>query len=179
MASVWFSSLAEDGSDPALAVFQRRARISETVVVALTVDHKWTDFLEIHFRHRPGAATQSLLNRVAGTLSRTWLTRSPGLFSEAVLASHAEARTGFREPLLSTGNPARLSRAEFRVCLLLSRGLNTAAVCQELAISPSTLKAHLRSIFAKTETTSLAELLFQLLTLRRSDPAEQVLARRA
>ena len=181
IASVWFSSLMEDGADPALAVFQKRARIAETAVVTLTVDNKWTDFLEIHFGDRPGSGTLDVLNMVAGTLSRTWANRSPGLFSDAVLASQTEARAGFLEPLLSVSNPARLSRAEFRVCLLLSRGLNASALCGELSISPSTLKAHLRSIFAKTETTSLAELLFQLLSPLRAEPrpAEMPLARRA
>lgn len=162
-ASVWLSSMVEDGSDPALAVFQKRARLAEAAVVTLTVDSKWVDFLEIHFAQALDSRTVSLLNMVAGTLSRTWANRSAGLFSDAVLTSRTGAKLGFQEPLLNTSNPARLSRAEFRVCLLLSRGLNTAAVCGELGISPSTLKAHLRSIFAKTETASLAELLFQLL----------------
>lgn len=175
LASVWLASTAEDGTDPALQVFQSRARLSECVVVALSADHKWTDFLEVHFRHAPDVATQALLARVAGTLSRTWLNRSPGLFSDAVLAAQAESR-GFREPILSTGNPARLSRAEFRVCLLLSRGLNGAAVCGELGISPSTLKAHLRAVFAKTETASMAELVFQLLTAHRAEAPEALVA---
>jgi DNA-binding CsgD family transcriptional regulator len=170
VASVWLSSLTDDG-DPALALFHARARLRETAVIALTVDGRWTDFLEIHFAERLGPGGAALLNMVAGTLARTWAHRSPGLFSDALLASQAEARVGFPEPLLSVANPARLSRAEFRVCLLLSRGLNNAAVCGELAISPSTLKAHLRSIFAKTETGSLAELLFRLLAPRRDEGA--------
>ena len=181
VASVWFSSLMEDGADPALAVFQKRARIAETAVVTLTVDNKWTDFLEIHFGAQLGGSTLEVLGMVAGTLSRTWANRSAGHFSDAVLASQTEAKLGFHEPLLSVSNPARLSRAEFRVCLLLSRGLNASAVCGELSISPSTLKAHLRSIFAKTGTTSLAELLFQLLSPLRAEPrhSEAFLARRA
>jgi DNA-binding CsgD family transcriptional regulator len=177
--SVWFSSLMEDGADPALAVFHRRARLGETAVVALSSDGKWTDFLEFHFAHRLGHGTVGLLNMVAGTLSRTWANRAPGLFSDTLLTAQAESKPGFRDPLLSLSNPARLSRAEFRVCLLLSRGLNAGAVCTELGITASTLKTHLRSIFAKTETTSLAELLFQLLSPLRIDAAQAPLLRRA
>lgn len=162
-ASVWFSSLTEGHDDPALAVFQERARIAETVVVALALEEKWADYIEIHFAGAPAGGSQGLFNTLADTLSRTWIRRSPGLFSDAILASQAQARPWPREPLLSTANPARLSRAEFRVCVLLSRGLNNAAVCSELAISPSTLKAHLRSVFAKTGTTSMVELLYLLL----------------
>jgi DNA-binding CsgD family transcriptional regulator len=168
-ASVWFSSLTEERDDPALEVFQERARIAETVVIALALEEKWADYLEIHLPSAPGSGAQGLFNTLADTLSRTWVRRSPGLFSDAMLASRATVHPRLREPILSMGNPARLSRAEFRVCVLLSRGLNSAAVCSELAISPSTLKAHLRSIFAKTETSSVVELLYLLLAPAKGD----------
>lgn len=169
-ASVWFSSLMEAHDDPALEVYQERARIAETVVVALALEEKWADYIEIHFPVAPSGGAQGLFNALADTLSRTWTRRSPGLFSDAILASQAQARPRLREPILSTANPARLSRAEFRVCVLLSRGLSTSGVCSELSISPSTLKAHLRSIFAKTETTSMVELLYLLLAPWQGEP---------
>ncbi|EYD76717.1 transcriptional regulator, LuxR family [Rubellimicrobium mesophilum DSM 19309] len=162
-ASVWFSSFTEGNDDPSLEVFQERARIAETVIVALALEEKWADYLEIHLPVAPGGGAQGLFNTLADTLSRTWIRRSPGLFSDAMLASRAQGHSPLREPILSTANPARLSRAEFRVCVLLSRGLSTSSVCSELSISPSTLKAHLRSIFAKTETSSMTELLYLLL----------------
>ena len=180
-ASVWFASLTEGQDDPALEVFQERARIAETVVVALALEDKWADYLEIHFGQAPSGGAQGLFNSLADTLSRTWVRRNPGLFSDAILANRAQDPARHKEPLLSTTNPARLSRAEFRVCVLLSRGLNTQAVCSELAISPSTLKAHLRSIFAKTETCSLVELLYLLLAPWKgeSGPSGLATARRA
>lgn len=178
-ASVWFSSLTEGHDDPALEVLQERARIAETVVVALALEDKWADYIEIHFAVAPTGGAQRLFNSLADTLSRTWIRRSPGLFSDAILDSQAQARPRPREPLLSTANPARLSRAEFRVCVLLSRGLNTAAVCSELAISPSTLKAHLRSIFAKTATSSMVELLYLLLAPWTGEQGTSGLMRRA
>jgi DNA-binding NarL/FixJ family response regulator len=63
----------------------------------------------------------------------------------------------------------------------LSRGLNSTSVCLELSISRSTIKAHLRNIFAKTEVASMAELLYMLLAPARSEaePSETALARRA
>lgn len=162
-ASVCFASLTEGQDDPALDVFQQRSSIAETVVVTLALDEKWADYLEMHFAQAQQGGAQGLFNTLADTLSRTWVRRSPGLFSDAILQSQAQAHRGFHGPILSTANPARLSRAEFRVCVLLSRGLNTQAVCSELALSPSTLKAHLRRIFAKTETSSMAELIYLLL----------------
>lgn len=176
-ASVWFASLVEGQDDPALAVFQARARIAETVVVALALEDKWADYIEIHFALPPAGGAQTLFNSLADTLSRTWIRRSPGLFSDAILANQAQDRPRHREPILSTANPARLSRAEFRVCVLLSRGLNTASVCSELSISHSTLKAHLRSIFAKTETTSMVELLYLLLAPWKGEPRSAAVRR--
>jgi DNA-binding CsgD family transcriptional regulator len=149
VASVWLSSMAEEHGDPALSTFQQRARIAETVVITLAVEEKWVDYLEFHFGTPVAGSTQAM---------------NPGLFSENLLVRNAASRAkDLREPVLSPANPARLSRAEFRVCLLLSRGLNTKAVCAELEIGAATLKAHLRNIFAKTKTTCLAELIFQLL----------------
>ncbi|TNC63599.1 helix-turn-helix transcriptional regulator [Rubellimicrobium roseum] len=83
-------------------------------------------------------------------------------------------------PLLSVSNPARLSRAEFRVCVLLSKGLNTSSVCSELSISISTLRTHLRNIFAKTKVTSMAELLclLPLALMSKAQVSETTLTRR-
>ena len=170
LASVWFSSVAEGHDDPALAILQERARIAETAVVALALEDKWADYLEIHFRVAPASGDRVRFNSLAETLSRTWNRRGPGLFSDAILSVQAQARS--REAILSTSNPARLSRAEFRVCVLLSCGLNTAAVASELTISPLTLKTHLRSIFAKTGTTSTVELLYLLLAPWSSEQAQ-------
>lgn len=162
--SLWLSSAAEEQGDPALEVFQRRAWIAESAVVALALEPAWADYLEIHFISGLGRGSEEALSALAGTLSRTWLRRTPGLFSEAILASRAASRPELREPLLSVANPARLSRAEFRICVLLSRGLNPASLRSELSISPSTLKAHLRGIFAKAQVASTAELVYRLLT---------------
>jgi DNA-binding CsgD family transcriptional regulator len=163
-ASVWFSSLAEGHGDPALAVFQERTRIAETVVMVLATADKWIDYLEFHFAVPSNANARNLFGALAERLSQAWMRHSPGLFSDAILADRIQVPSRLREPILSTGNPARLSRAEFRVCVLFSHGLSTSAVCSELGISPSTLKTHLRSIFVKTETGSITELLCLLPT---------------
>ena len=68
------------------------------------------------------------------------------------------------EPILGTSNPARLSRAEFRVCLLLSRGLSVKGVTVELGLSEATIRSHLRSIYSKTQTSGLAELVYRILS---------------
>jgi DNA-binding CsgD family transcriptional regulator len=64
--------------------------------------------------------------------------------------------------LLGMENPARLSRAEFRVCLLLGRGLPPEAVARELQLSQATVRSHLHKIYAKTGSTTLADLVQRL-----------------
>jgi DNA-binding CsgD family transcriptional regulator len=61
-------------------------------------------------------------------------------------------------------NPAKLSRAEYRVCILLAKGLSNERLLAELDVSYSTLRTHLRSIYAKTETSSRSELLYHLIS---------------
>lgn len=162
--SVWLSSLADEHNDPALAAFQKRTGIAETVVIPLSLEEKRIDYLELHFAEPPGPEFQEVLGTVGDALSRVWSARSPGLFHEAVLSSRKGQRVAvLRGQLLSTANPASLSRAEFRVCLLLSRGLNREGICDELSISSGTLRTHLRSIFRKAGVSSLSELVYMLL----------------
>ncbi len=72
--------------------------------------------------------------------------------------------------ILGDTNPARFSRAEFRLCHLLSTGLGMKAVQAELGISDSTFRTHLRNIHDKTGTRGEAALLQLLLN---APPAAQ------
>ncbi len=71
------------------------------------------------------------------------------------------------DDLLGPANPAGLTRAEFRVCLLLKRGLRPAAVRAELGISQASLRTHLRNIYAKTDSAGQVDLIIRLLTQDR------------
>ncbi len=167
--TLWFSSMTEVDSDMSLSDFQRRRKFRELVVITLAVDDKSVDFLELHFAQRLDAHMLGILNMILATLCSTWGRRAPGLFSEAVLARPANG--DLPDPmqhLLSQGNPARLSRSEYRVCLLLSRGLSTRALRDELEISNSTLRTHLRNVYSKTGASSIAELTYRLVALTAS-----------
>ncbi len=76
-------------------------------------------------------------------------------------------------------NPAGLSRAEFRVCLLLSRGLSVKAVSEELGLSDNTVRSHLRTIYSKTETASLPELIYLIMSVTDDEGSISVTAYRA
>lgn len=168
--TVWFKSLTEMEADPRLESFHQRRRLNELAVIPLSVAEKSAMFLEIHFSSHRGSGQHALINMVAATLADTWSRRRPGLMTELLLSRRSVGPSAAVH-LLSTENPARLSRAEFRVCLLLSRGLSSKRVCAELDISESTLRTHLRSIYAKSDCCNHAELLFRLLSPAPSVPA--------
>lgn len=65
-------------------------------------------------------------------------------------------------------NPARLSRAEFRVCMTLDRHGQIDAAARDLGLSESTIRSHLHGIFAKTGCPSLADLLRRLAAPREA-----------
>ena len=164
VASVWFGQMAVSANADTLAKLHRRYGIRETVILVLAQDGKWVHLLELYFDRRLDPGQARLVNSLAGTLSETWKQRAGGLFSETLLSRRPEApNLTHAVQILSDENPAGLSRAEFRVSLLLSNGLNREAVCDELNIRKSTLRSHLRQICAKTNCRSATELTHLLL----------------
>ena len=166
--SAWFTEPADVDQDPALRSLYRRRRLSEMAVVVLQVEEKAIYFLELHFKDSLASDGRALASNLAGSLSDMWLQRATGRFSEALLKSRPstvaeDGRKGVPVEFLSVDNPAQLSRAEFRVCSLLSSGMNTSRVCEELGITDSTVRTHLRQIYQKTGSSNMADLLFKLL----------------
>lgn len=178
--TVWLASAQDQdqsgagGVDPALDAWALRRGLSDYAVLVLAASATRRDHIELHFARPLCPASQAVLAAVLPTMARTWACRQAGLVTRTII-NHRSPAIGFRsggqsDPLLAPSNPANLSRAEFRVCLLLSRGLSVAAVTEELSISDATIRTHLRNIYAKTETGGLAELVFCLIS-RRDAPA--------
>lgn len=172
-ASVWIASTHEDdtgeGHDPALGLWQTRRGLTDFATLVLTGGPPVRDHIELHFSNPAPASLQAAITVVVPTMARTWASRQIGLVSRTVVNHRPSRETerapgGARGALLNVTNPARLSRSEFRVCLLLSRGLSVLGVAKELSLCESTIRSHLRSIYAKTDTSNLAELVFLLLS---------------
>lgn len=170
--TIWSSAMMPD-SDPALSHFQDRRGFRDLIVIPLGSVDAGHDYLELHYGDEVGKGLTERLQFVAETLCRAWRNRDPGLFVERMLASDRTTGGPSDYPdVLAFGNPARLSRAEYRVCLLFSRGLTNEGVRHELSITASTLRSHLRSIYDKTGVESKAELVYRLLTAK-AQTAEQ------
>lgn len=170
VGSIWLKSMIEVDVDPTLIELHRRRNLIELVVIPLSVDEKTIDFAEMHFAFPLQFEHRALLNMVADTLARTWKNRVPGLLTECLSKTPIRLwKSTDMAPIMSMDNPARLSRAEYRVCLMLSRGQSFEKVRTELNVSKSTLRTHLKNIYAKTETDNQSELLYKLLTLTSND----------
>lgn len=173
-ASLWLGStvVPEPGADPhpALAEWQAARRMREFAVLVLAASPTARDHVELHFRHELPPEVQSALTAVLPTLARNWAKRQVGIVTRTIACHRPRAETLTHRQVLGEANPHQLSRAEFRVCLLLSRGLSVEGVSAELGLARSTVRSHLRSIYAKTGVSSLAELVFRLIESHQQEP---------
>lgn len=177
--SVWSGTLGDFETFERLASIFRHRRLAETVVIPLQRKNGFGDFLELHFSQPVSATLLANLEYMGPVLANCWKARSLGLFSDSLLSRRRVLPPVRSErAILSVENPNRLSRAEYRVCMLLSRGLNNEAVLSELSITMPTLRTHLRNIYAKTDSASQPELIHKLLStaprrdMRREDSAD-------
>jgi len=170
VASVWAYSKAVDNLVVIPSLRIRRwveARgIVEILCIVLTTEEAGTYFLELSFRADPGGAVTNLVEAMAPALSEGWARRDPDVLPSMRRAGLAvvSAQTAPQKPILADSNPAGLTRAEFRICALLAEGHAARDIPAEIGISEATLRSHLRSIYAKTETTGQAGLIHRLLT---------------
>lgn len=170
-ATLWLASMhadpnAEDMADE-YANWKTGRRMQDFAVMILSSRASTRDHLELHFREHLSPSVYSALGAVLPAMARTWASRQVGLITRTVINHRislmSQPQQNSDQPILGCSNPAQLSRAEFRVCLLLSRGLSVTGVCAELSLADATVRTHLRNIYAKSETSSLAELIFRLI----------------
>lgn len=162
--TLWFASMLDRNIDPSLTEYQRVSGSKELVIIPLNDSERHVDLLELHFADKLDTDHLALLNMTVGTLVKTWSGRANGLFADAVLSKMPSPNAlNTSLPILHIQNPARLSRCEYRVCLLISYGLQSEVIQEQLQISASTLRSHLRNIYAKTDCASIAELTYALL----------------
>ena len=166
--SIWHTDVSDFSSIPRLWAPLSQRRLVQTVVIPLEHHVTNSDFLELHFAMEVHASTLDKLGLLGETLASAWKTRSMGLLSRNAMRKGHLATSGDRNAkenieILAVENPCKLSRSEYRVCLLLNSGLNNNAILKELSIGKATLRTHLRNIYAKTDTASQPELLQRLL----------------
>ncbi|WP_420585308.1 helix-turn-helix transcriptional regulator [Ruegeria sp.] len=129
------------------------------------------DFLELHFCRNCNRDYREGIEAVAGELSEIYRNRRPGLITEAL---SRQSLVKLKRPvedalIMSTENPAKLTRAEWRVCVLISRGLSAQAIGAELGIGPATVRTHLKHVYSKTGLDSFHMLARRLVSLEERE----------
>lgn len=182
-STLWLLSHREENDDfvasDSLRHWKRERDLHEIAVIPLGTSPQQTDYLEFHFSRALKPSEEKLIESLLPTLVRSWTGRMAGLVTQAqvddrILRARRAAKAPLETadaPILGFSNPANLSRAEFRVCMLLARGLSVKGVVEELALSEATVRSHLRSIYAKTDTSGHAELLYRILSGSTSEAA--------
>lgn len=187
VGAAWFlSDLLDDPGWHAaegLEKWRSQRGIAEIVVMPLAQSVQQSDLIEFHFARPLPATERSEIEALVPTILRSWAGRKPGLVTGAAVDERLQARArsprpAWDVPLLGMSNPAGLSRAEFRVCLLVSRGLSVRGISEELGLSDNTVRSHLRAIYAKTDTSSMAELLYRILSSSQEEALPERVARR-
>ena len=112
------------------------------------------------------------MTRCAQMLSEVFKGRRDGLVEKIIIDNSRPTsnrrRDTERAALLSPENPCGLTRAEWRLCVLVANGLSRARVAKELGITENTIRSHLRNIYSKTELETFHEL-----ALHMTSEAEQ------
>ncbi|KUJ85127.1 hypothetical protein AVO45_17910 [Ruegeria marisrubri] len=127
-------------------------RLSDVIFICLDNQGSEIDFLELHFGQGASIGWQTGIETIAPELSRIFRERRAGLITEALSRQTVVpmAKQVIDSPILGPDNPAGLTRSEWRVCLLVSRGLSVKAICEELEIGRATVRTHLKHIYSKT-----------------------------
>lgn len=165
--SVWHLSdlageLLPEADRPKTRISFGGERTRESSAIVLEPGGRESDILELHFARLLSKKEMGDLSMVGALLSRIWQHRRV-LRGVDALGRDTDAASVSGLPILSAVNPAGLSRAEYRVCSLLSRGMSVKAISGSLRVSESTVRSHLRSIYAKTKTHGQRELICRLL----------------
>lgn len=126
------------------------------------------DFLEFYaalpFRPRDRA----LLAVLAAAVAAAWGRREKGRIARLLRAAPAidERLNAHRDAdaaPLSPANPWGLTPAELRICQMIQGGADPAEISARSHVSPSTVRSHLRSIYAKARVTGQVGLVRRLL----------------
>ncbi len=169
-------SFKEDGKDPSevsplLMEWMAQRRVDDIVFVCLDNQGGDIDLLELHFRKEGLPNWREGVVTLAPELTKIFSQRRPGLVVEAISRQTVSPmRKSMGDVLiLSTENPTGLTRAEWRVCVLISRGLSAQAIGEELSVGRATVRTHLKHIYSKTGMESFHMLARKLVSLEERE----------
>ena len=173
VGTVWFFS--DQDADSETRAHLADLEIVDLAVIPLENSARYSDYLEIQFSSTVARHDRTLLELLGPMIVEAWQTRLPG--SVAAMLRGRPTTVARRQdrsvdmPILDPGNPAGLTRSEFRICTLIYEGRLFEDIARNLNVKRSTVRSHLRSIYSKAGVSGQVELVHRLHGVKAPDRA--------
>lgn len=176
VGTLWWLREADAGAIGARRLEQMRdCGIGEAVTLILAQGEGFVDLLELHLQRPPAGEEAGRLQELAQALSFAWrrvpdarLARRFALGPVRVVPSPQPV---VASSPLSTGNPWRLTASELRICALIREGMTASDIVSATGAAESTVRSHLRSIYAKAGVSGQVALVRRLMEGASERPA--------
>lgn len=154
--------------DARLSQWLHHKNIRDIGVLCVAADGRKRDLIELHFQTRPTPHWSTICSLQGPFFADVYVGRRQGLMLETLLQGGRTAsrpdRDATQAAILSSSNPAGLTRCEWGICALIANGLSRDGIADELGVKPSTVQTHLRNIYAKTGRERFHALALQLVS---------------
>lgn len=164
---------AASGLDPRALGWMEARGFRDAMLIPLSSVGEKTDVLEFYLTVPLDRLRRSGVETLAVAMADAWGRRPQGRIARILHAAPAiQERLSHGRPVgdpLSESNPLGLTAAELRICGMIRQGSPLAEAGQTLGIADSTVRTHLRSIFAKAGVAGqvgLVRILLQPETIR-------------
>ncbi len=139
--------------DPRVIEWMEQRNLHEAIMIPLSAIGDVTDVLEVYLTAPLDRPRRRALEALTLAAAEAWARRPEGRIARLLrcapaINEHLASAMPAVHPL-SERNPLGLTAAELRICSLMHRGINLNDASKTLGIADSTLRSHLRSIFAK------------------------------
>lgn len=139
--------------DPRVVEWMEERGLRDAMMIPLSSVGDATDVMEFYLSTPLDRQRRAALETLTLAAAEAWGRRPVGRIARILRAApaineHLSPRRVTIHPL-SERNPLGLTAAESRICSMMHRGINLSEASKTLGIADSTLRTHLRSIFAK------------------------------
>ena len=153
--------------EPRVVAWMEERDLREAMLIPLSSAGDATDVLEFYLSAPLDLSRRRALETLATAAAEAWGRRPEGRIARILRAAPAiQENLSSGRPTahpLSESNPLSLTPAELRICGMMQRGTNLTEASKSLSIADSTLRSHLRSIFAKAGVAGQVGLVRMLL----------------
>jgi DNA-binding CsgD family transcriptional regulator len=157
-----------DGLDPQQNRWLSQRAIADVILIVLGHSADFIDLLEFHLPRRIERRDQEQLENLAQAVAFAWNRRPTGRIARLMSNSPSVTRRMAPTPsstvsALSSANPWQLTATEMRICTLIRDGLAATDIVSAFGVAESTVRSHLRNIYAKAGVTGQVGLVHKLL----------------